>query len=46
VDGLYDTALLHEAVFAAIADDGSMVSCVAGNRMKQNGAGEQSIFGG
>lgn len=25
VDGLYDTALLHEAVFAAIADDGSMV---------------------
>ena len=25
VDGLYDTALLHEAVFAAITDDGSMV---------------------
>jgi NADPH2:quinone reductase len=25
VDGLYDTALLHEAVFAAIADGGSMV---------------------
>jgi NADPH:quinone reductase-like Zn-dependent oxidoreductase len=25
VDGLYDTALLHKAVFAAIADDGSMV---------------------
>lgn len=25
VDGLYDTALLHDAVFAAIADHGSMV---------------------